>query len=71
MMETVLALLPYLIGLVVLGVVASLFTGLGGVAQGGDFNRRHGNRMMRWRVGLQGLALALLALYAWLKHLHG
>ena len=70
-METVLAVLPYLIGLVVLGVVVSLFTGLGGVAQGGEFNRRHGNRMMRWRVGLQGLALALLALYAWLRNLHG
>ncbi len=70
-MELVLKILPYVIGIVVLGVVVSLFTGLGGVAQGGDFNRRHGNRMMRWRVGLQGLALALLALYAWLRNAHG
>ena len=70
-MEIVLKVLPYLIGLVVLGVVASLFTGLGGVAQGGEFNRRHGNHMMRWRVGLQALALALLALYAWLRNTYG
>jgi hypothetical protein len=70
-MELLLKVLPYVIGLVVLGVVVSLFTGLGGVAHGGDFNRRHGNRMMRWRVGLQGLALALLALYAWLRSAHG
>ena len=70
-MELVLKVFPYLIGLVVLGVVASLFTGLGGVAQGGDFNRRHGNHMMRWRVGLQALALALLALYAWLRNSYG
>ncbi|MBL8806946.1 MAG: twin transmembrane helix small protein [Rhodospirillales bacterium] len=70
-MELLLKIFPYVIGLVVLGVVISLFTGIGGVAQGGDFNRRHGNRMMRWRVGLQGLALALLALYAWLRNSHG
>ncbi len=70
-MEIVLKVLPYLIGLVVLGVVASLFTGLGGVAQGSEFNRRHGNHMMRWRVGLQALAIALLALYAWLRNTHG
>lgn len=70
-MELLLKVLPYVIGLVVLGVVISLFTGLGGVAHGGEFNRRNGNRMMRWRVGLQGLALALLALYAWLRNTHG
>lgn len=63
--------LPYAIGAAILGVVASLFTGLGGMAQGGAFNKRHGNRMMRWRVGLQALALALLALYAWLRNTHG
>jgi len=27
--------------------------------------------MMRWRVGLQALALVLLALYAWLRNMHG
>ncbi|MBI1244839.1 MAG: twin transmembrane helix small protein [Alphaproteobacteria bacterium] len=70
-MDLLLKVLPYVIGLVVLGVVISLFTGLGGVAHGGDFNRRHGNKMMRWRVGLQGLALALLAFYAWLRNTHG
>jgi hypothetical protein len=70
-METLLQVLPYAIGAVVLGVVASLFTGMGGMAQGGEFNRRNGNRMMRWRVGLQGLALALLALYGWLRATHG
>ncbi|MBI3504860.1 MAG: twin transmembrane helix small protein [Proteobacteria bacterium] len=70
-MELVLKVFPYLIGLAVLGVVASLFTGLGGVAQGGEFNRRHGNHMMRWRVGLQALALTLLALYGWLRNTYG
>jgi hypothetical protein len=70
-MSLLLTLLPYLIGAVILGVVASLFTGLGGMAHGGEFNKRNGNRMMRWRVGLQGAALVLLLLYMWLKRNYG
>ncbi|MCA3268442.1 MAG: twin transmembrane helix small protein, partial [Azospirillum sp.] len=49
----------------------SLFTGLGGMAQGGQFNRRHGNRMMRWRVGLQLLAVILLVTYVSLRRAAG
>ena len=70
-MEIVLLVLPYLIGAVCLGVVLSLFTGLGGMAQGGQFNRRHGNRMMRWRVGLQWLAVILLVTYVSLRRAAG
>ena len=70
-MDILLLVLPYAIGAAILGVVVSLFTGLGGMAQGGAFNRRHGNRMMRWRVGLQGLALVLLLFYVWVKRNHG
>jgi hypothetical protein len=70
-MEFALKLMPYLIGLVCLGVVATLFTGLGGMAQGGQFNRRHGNRMMRWRVGLQLLAVILLVSYVALRRSAG
>lgn len=71
MTELALKFLPYLIGLVCLGVVMSLFTGLGGMAQGGEFNRRHGNRMMRWRVGLQLLAVILLVTYVALRRSAG
>jgi hypothetical protein len=70
-METLLTLLPYAIGAVMLAVVATLFTGLGGMAQGGAFNKRNGNRMMRWRVGLQGLALLLLLAYMFLRRTNG
>jgi len=54
--------LGVLLGLAMIGVVASLFIGLFGMARGGDFNARHGNRMMRFRVIFQGFALALIAL---------
>ncbi len=38
-----------------------LFIGIGGFARGGEFNRRHGNKIMRFRVGFQLAALVLLA----------
>lgn len=70
-MELALKILPYVIGFVCLGVVATLFTGLGGMAQGGEFNRKHANRMMRWRVGLQLLAVILLVSYVALRRSAG
>jgi hypothetical protein len=48
--------------LALLAVLGVLFAGLVSMARGGEFNRKHGNRLMRWRVALQGLAIALFAL---------
>lgn len=62
-MQIALSVLPYLIVLCLVAVVATLFTGLAGMARAGEFNRRHGNRLMRLRVGLQGLAIALFIIY--------
>lgn len=42
--------------------LASLFLGLFAMIKGGEFNQKHGNRLMRLRVTLQGAALALFAL---------
>ena len=36
--------------LAVLAVTVILAVGIGGFARGGEFNRHHGNRMMRWRL---------------------
>lgn len=62
-MQTVAAALPYLIAATLVAVAATLFVGLFTMARGGDFNARWGNRLMRLRVGLQGLAVALFLLY--------
>ncbi|HJS31451.1 MAG TPA: twin transmembrane helix small protein [Alphaproteobacteria bacterium] len=62
-MQTVAAALPYLIAATLVAVAATLFAGLFTMARGGDFNARWGNRLMRLRVGLQGLAVALFLLY--------
>lgn len=59
---------PLLIVIALLGlmVLAILATGIGGFARGGEFNRKHGNRMMRWRIIAQAAAVALIMLYLWM-----
>lgn len=49
-----------LAALAVLVVTVILAVGIGGFARGGDFNRNHGNRMMRWRIIAQAVAVALI-----------
>lgn len=62
-MELLKLVLPYLIGASMVAVLLSLFGGLASMSRGGSFNARWGNRLMRWRVAAQGLALGLLVLY--------
>ncbi len=44
-------------------VVAILAVGIGGFGVGGEFNARNGNRMMRWRIIAQAIAIALILLF--------
>ncbi len=55
--------LPILLILAMLATLGVLFAGLFAMARGGEFNRKHGNRLMRWRVVLQGTAVLLIALF--------
>lgn len=57
----------YVIILALAAVVIILMTGIGGFARGGEFNRKHGNRMMRWRIIAQAIAIALILLFIWLR----
>ncbi|MEF9601999.1 twin transmembrane helix small protein [Paracoccus sp. PXZ] len=57
----------YLLAICCLAVVVILATGIGGFARGGEFNRKHGNRMMRWRIIAQAIAIAVFLLYLWLR----
>lgn len=55
----------FLVALIAIALVVTLgvlFTGLISMARGGEFNRKYGNKLMRWRVLLQGGALILLAI---------
>ncbi len=49
--------------LVVLGI---LMLGIGAFGKGGDFNRKHANRLMRYRIAAQFVAVMLILAYvAW------
>jgi hypothetical protein len=47
-------------------VAVILITGIGSFAKGGDFHRKHANRIMRFRIYAQAVAVALIMLYIWL-----
>jgi hypothetical protein len=47
----------------VLAVAVILMIGIGGFARGGDFNRKHANRVMRWRLYAQAFAVALMVAF--------
>lgn len=57
----------YLLALSCLAVVAILATGIGGFAKGGEFNRKHGNRLMRWRIIAQAVAIVVFLFYLWMR----
>ena len=57
----------YLLVICCLAVVVILAIGIGGFAKGGEFNRKHGNRMMRWRLIAQAIAIAVFLLYLWVR----
>ena len=48
-------------------VLAVLMVGIGGFAKGGDFNRKYANKLMRWRIIAQALAVVVIVLFAWLR----
>lgn len=48
-------------------VVVILAIGIGGFAKGGEFNRKHGNRMMRYRLIAQFIAVILIVGFVYLR----
>lgn len=46
-----------------LAVLVILMIGIGGFARGGEFNRKHANRIMRLRIIGQAIAVALILLF--------
>ena len=56
------AALPYLLGLAMLATLVVLVVGVVSFGVSGDFYLRHANNLMRLRVFMQGIAVAVLAL---------
>ena len=55
----------------VIAVLAILMFGIGGFAKGGDFNRKHANRVMRYRIYAQAIAVALVLIYVFFRRMGG
>ena len=53
--------------LAVAAVLGILLLGIGSFGRGGDFNRKHANRIMRWRVGMQFVAVLVILLFVYLR----
>ncbi len=50
--------------LIVLGI---LMFGVGTFGKGGEYNRKHANKLMRWRIIAQFIAVCLILLFVWLR----
>ncbi|MEO1552152.1 MAG: twin transmembrane helix small protein [Pseudomonadota bacterium] len=57
----------YVVAFACLAVVAVLMVGIGGFAKGGEFNRKYANKLMRWRIGLQALAVVLILIFVYFQ----
>ncbi len=53
-------MLKTLLVVALVGTLAVLVAGLVAMMRGGEFNRKYGNKLMRVRVAMQALAIALL-----------
>ena len=48
------------VAIAVLLVLGILMFGIGGFAKGGEFNKKHANKVMRYRIYAQFVAIALI-----------
>jgi hypothetical protein len=64
-------LINILIAIALLVVLATLFSGLFAMLKGGDYAARNSNRLMRWRVASQAVAVVIIVIGFWWKSAHG
>ena len=50
-----------------LAVAVVLVIGIGGFAKGGEFNKKHGNRLMRYRIAAQFVAVVLILAFVYFR----
>lgn len=57
----------WIVAIACLAVLAILIFGVGTFARGGEFNRKYANRIMRWRIGAQFVAVLLIVAFVWIR----
>jgi len=50
-----------------LAVLIVLMVGIGGFSQGGNFNKKYANKIMRLRIILQAVAVMLIIIFVYFK----
>lgn len=58
----------FLVVVTVAAVALILMLGIGSFARGGEFNRRNANKIMRWRLIAQAVAIAAIMIYVSVAH---
>lgn len=59
---------PVFLALAMVAVLVTLILGIFSMIKGGEFNKKYGQKLMRLRVVLQGVALALFAIALMTTH---
>ena len=59
------------VAIAVLAVLGILLVGIGGFARGGEFNRKHANRIMRYRIAAQAVAVVLILIFVAFRRMGG
>ncbi len=57
----------FLVLFAVLIVAGILLLGIGTFGRGGEFNKKYANKIMRWRIGAQFIAVVLILFYVWVR----
>lgn len=57
----------FLVILAMLATVAVLVIGLFSFAKSGEFHKKNSNKLMRWRIGLQLLAVVLFLIFMFFR----
>jgi hypothetical protein len=58
-----------LVAVSVLVVVGILMFGIGTFAKGGEFNKKHANKIMRYRIGAQAVAVVVILLFVFVRRM--
>ena len=61
----------WLMAVAVLAVLGILMLGIGSFGKGGEWNRKNANKIMRWRIGAQFVAVMLILLFVWIRRMGG
>lgn len=59
------------VAVAVLVVLVILMVGIGSFGLGGPFHRRNANRLMRWRVGAQAIAILVILAAVAIRRMNG